>query len=237
MCMYFCFFLSIMLIKHIVNQWKGFLTAVCLTSTYSLPYPCAWRHMLPHTPISQPVSHEEADETELEQRRGQGWKCEAGMSNWKGDNHKNMHISCYVTDPATWTYPYLWDPSLTKQMLMVCAWISVWGAWNSDFVIVVMAVTTCGPPEWFGLNFLMVLLCEDKDTDRIFFVFALLDLALLWPECDPWKQLHEQISLISFSLERDSLCQLLNLQMQKGMAEASVVALAGLYNFAQLYFK
>lgn len=53
--------------------------------------------MLPHTPISQPVSHEEADETELEQRRGQGWKCEAGMSNWKGDNHKNMHISCYVT--------------------------------------------------------------------------------------------------------------------------------------------
>lgn len=92
----------------------------------------------------------------------------------------------YVTDPATWTSTYLWDPSLPKQPFIAHAWISVWGerAWNGDFTIVVMAASTCAPLRRFGLIFLNVLLTEKKDTDSDFLgAFAsLTDLALGWSE-------------------------------------------------------
>lgn len=227
-----------MLIKHIVNQWKGFLPEVYLTSTYFLPYPCAWRHMLPHTPISQLVSHEEEDDTEPEQERWQRWKCKAGMSNWKGDNHQNMHTSCYVTDPATWTCLYLWDLPLTKQTFTKRS------LWEHEFQCVghetvtlllwlwqLLYVTPLDDLAWTSWLYLYV---KKKDIDRNFLSLCLVRFGL-WPENDPQKWLHQQIGLISFSLERVSLYQILSLQMQKGLAETFWCSC--LYNFAQLYFK
>lgn len=61
----------------------------------------------------------------------------------------------YVTDPATWTSSYLWDPSLSKQTFVVCAWISVWGEggmkeWLSYCCY---GSSPCAPLGWFGLYF------------------------------------------------------------------------------------
>lgn len=102
---YFFFLLPFMLLNHIVNQWKRFLTVVYLTSAYLLPYSYACRHTRPLThpfPNLCSVGHQEADEGELGQKRGQGWRCEAGMSDWKGYNHWNNLTNCGIFSRISW---------------------------------------------------------------------------------------------------------------------------------------
>lgn len=131
----------------------------------------------------------------------------------------------YVTDPATWTSSYLWDPSLPKQTFIAHAWISVWGerAWNGDFTVVVMAASTCAPLRRFGLIFLKVLLTEEKDTDSDFFgSLCVANRFGPWMirDSEPWKQFHQQAGVISSSWQRDSPHQLQNFQLQNSTAEA-----------------
>lgn len=81
--------------------------------------------MISRTPIPSlcSVGHQEADEGEIKQKRGQRWKCEAGMSDWKQDDHEHLYTNCGIFSRISWH---------KKQGVTTYKVVHAWGLWMSE---------------------------------------------------------------------------------------------------------